>query len=67
MIAEWAKNYIGKEWKEHGRGEEDKYDCWGLVVSVYAKVFQIILPDYHAEFDTILDIYILYIIGVSSR
>lgn len=41
----WVFNYVGKPFEDGGRGP-DSYDCWGLVVSVYGRVYGIDLPTY---------------------
>ncbi len=44
-LPDWASNYIGLDFESKGRGP-DKFDCWGLVMSIYYKQFNIILPSY---------------------
>ena len=44
-IPEWVSEYIGLEFESRGRGP-DKFDCWGLVVYIYQKQFNIKLPSY---------------------
>lgn len=41
----WANNYVGKPWVSGGRGPES-FDCWGLLVWVYAHHYGRTLPEY---------------------
>ena len=41
----WVNDYIGLPWVAYARGP-DKFDCWGLVLDVLSKQFQIDLPQY---------------------
>ena len=41
----WVNNYIGLPWVAYARGP-DTFDCWGLVLDVLNKHFQIDLPQY---------------------
>ncbi len=36
---------IGAEYQLGGRGENNKYDCWGLVREAYYRLHGVILPD----------------------
>ena len=38
MITHWAADYVGKPWKS-GCGGPDVFDCWGLVVDVYRRLY----------------------------
>lgn len=46
--------YVGIPWLERGR-TRDGCDCWGLVRIVYKDKWDIELPSYDAEYDTIAD------------
>jgi cell wall-associated NlpC family hydrolase len=39
------ENYIGKPFRSGARGP-DAYDCWGLVIDVYRRLYGIDLPDF---------------------
>lgn len=46
------ERYIGKPFVSGARGP-DAYDCWGLVLAVYAEVYGIRLPDYDIAADAL--------------
>lgn len=41
----WSLDYIGKSWEIGGRGP-DSFDCWGLLMDIYKKRFDIDLPNF---------------------
>jgi cell wall-associated NlpC family hydrolase len=50
--AQWCADYIGTEYKDHGRDKASGYDCWGLVRDVMQQVFGRCLPDYGEAYAT---------------
>ena len=45
----WINNYVGLPWVAYARGPE-AFDCWGLVLDVLSKHFDIELPQYLGVF-----------------
>jgi cell wall-associated NlpC family hydrolase len=45
MTPELVASYFGKPWASGARGP-DAFDCWGLVRDVYAKAFNVDLPEF---------------------
>ena len=44
MIVDWARKYIGLDYKLGAIGP-DKFDCWGLVVWIYRNEFDLDIND----------------------
>lgn len=42
---DWTSRYVGLPFRDGGRGP-DAYDCWGLVLAVYAERLSVDLPSY---------------------
>ena len=54
VIPDWAADYIGLPFREHGR-DRDGADCWGLVTLIAAERFDIRLPSYAAGYASTRD------------
>lgn len=55
-IQEFANKAIrqGVRFKQHGN-DFDGWDCWGLIVVAYKEIFDVELPHYNEEYNTIKD------------
>lgn len=49
MVPDWAKQYIGKEFRDNARGP-DAYDCWGLMLAVLREQYHIDAPQLSDEY-----------------
>jgi len=58
--------YVGIPFKPHGR-DRDGVDCWGLVWLIYKERFEILLPSFTEEYDTVNDGILLGELTTSQR
>jgi cell wall-associated NlpC family hydrolase len=53
-IPEWVAEFIGKPFQDRGRGPES-YDCYGLLVETYRRIFNIEIPSFSTSYATAND------------
>jgi cell wall-associated NlpC family hydrolase len=53
-IPAWVGEFIGKPFQDRGRGP-DAYDCYGLLVETYRRIFNIEIPSFATSYDTAND------------
>jgi len=52
-VVENIEDYVGIPYKDRGRNQNEGYDCWGLILELTNKIFNVSLPDPEYKIETV--------------